>query len=108
MDFKPISKDEFNDSEQIRLANFCKKINLLGYQWILSNSDVKGRNSNNDFFDNLYSEYKISRVLARRNINANPQKRGELTELLITNFINTEQKEILDGTKPSIKIITTA
>ena len=41
--FNSYAKDEFDDSEQIRLTKFCDKINLLGYQWILSNSDVKGK-----------------------------------------------------------------
>lgn len=84
--FNSYAKDEFDDSEQIRLAHFCSKIDLLGYQWILSDSDIKGKNQNDDFFDNIYNRFNISRVLARRNINANPKKRGELTELLITNY----------------------
>jgi DNA adenine methylase len=83
--FNSYAKDEFDDNEQIRLAKFCKKIDLLGHQWILSNSDVKGKDPNDNFFDGLYSEFNIKRVLARRNINSNPNKRGELTELLITN-----------------------
>ncbi len=84
--FNSYAKDEFDDKEQIRLARFCKKIDLLGYNWILSNSDVKGKNPNDNFFDDLYSQFNIRRVLARRNINSNPYKRGKLTELLITNF----------------------
>jgi len=68
--FNSYAKDEFDDSEQIRLAQYCNKINSLGYNWILSNSDVKGKNPNDDFFDNIYNKFNISRVLARRNINA--------------------------------------
>ena len=83
--FNSYAKDEFDDKEQIRLAKFCEKIDLLGYQWILSNSDVKGKNPNDKFFDELYGKFNIRRVLARRNINSNPNKRGKLTELLITN-----------------------
>ena len=83
--FNSYAKDEFDDNEQIRLAKFCEKIDNLGYQWILSNSDVKGKNPHDNFFDDLYSKFNIKRVLARRNINSNPNKRGELTELLITN-----------------------
>jgi len=83
--FNSYAKDEFDDNEQIRLAKFCKKIDLLGHQWILSNSDVKGKNPDDNFFDELYSDFNIQRVMARRNINSNPNKRGELTELLITN-----------------------
>ena len=67
--FNSYAKDEFDDSEQIRLAKFCEKIDILGYQWILSNSDVKGKNPNDNFFDELYNKFDIKRVLARRNIN---------------------------------------
>ncbi len=83
--FTSYAKYEFNDNEQIRLANFCKKIDKLGYNWILSNSDVKGKNPNDNFFDDLFKDFQINRVLAKRSINANPNKRGQLTELLITN-----------------------
>jgi len=84
--FNSYAKDEFGDEEQIRLAKFCERLDSLGYKWILSNSDVKGKNPNNDFFDNLYQAFDISRVSARRNINSNPQKRGSLTELLVKNY----------------------
>jgi DNA adenine methylase len=63
----------------------------MGHQWILSNSDVKGKDMNDNFFDDLYSEFIINRVDAKRSINANPEKRGKLTELLITNTSNNQQ-----------------
>ncbi len=84
--FNSYAKDDFDDKEQIRLAKFCEKIDVLGYQWILSNSDVKGKNPDDNFFDELYNKFNIKRVLARRNINSNPNRRGILTELLITNI----------------------
>jgi len=83
--FNAYSKDEFNDDEQIRLKEFCDKLDKLDYKWILSNSDVKGKNPMYNFFDDLYANFNIFHVNARRNINANPNKRGQLTELLITN-----------------------
>jgi len=83
--FNSYAKEEFNDLEQIRLKHFCDRLNDKGYLWILSNSDVKSNDSSNDFFDNLYSEYHVERVWASRAVNANPDKRGKLTELLITN-----------------------
>ncbi|MCX6231145.1 MAG: DNA adenine methylase [Bacteroidetes bacterium] len=83
--FNSYAKDEFNDNEQIRLRDYCNKLDLRGYKWILSNSDVKGKDINDNFFDDLYSEFKIKRVDARRSINVNPDKRGALKELLITN-----------------------
>lgn len=83
--FNSYAKENFNDNEQIRLAEFCKKIDELGFKFILSNSDVKGENINNDFFDNLYKQFNIKRVYATRMVNSNAEKRGKLTELLITN-----------------------
>jgi len=83
--FNSYAKDEFNDDEQIRLKKFCDRLDILGHSWILSNSDVKGKNEEDNFFDDLYSNFIIKRVGAKRSINANPQKRGFLTELLITN-----------------------
>lgn len=89
--FNSYAKDDFNDSEQIRLKNFCSKLNALNYTWILSNSDVKSNDENDVFFDELYSDFNIQRVEARRNINVNPEKRGTLTELLITNQISNPE-----------------
>jgi DNA adenine methylase len=83
--FNSYAKDEFNDAEQVRLRDFCHKLDTLNHTWILSNSDVKGKDINDNFFDDLYSDFKIERVNAKRSINANPEKRGLLKELLITN-----------------------
>ena len=71
--FNSYAKDEFNDEELIRLRNFCSKLEKQGYKWMLSNSDVKGKDTNDNFFDEIYSEFSISRVKARRSINANPE-----------------------------------
>ena len=84
--FNAYAKGEFDDGEQIRLRNFCTKLDMLGYNWLLSNSDVKGKDLNDNFFDEIFSKFSILRVKAKRSINANPEKRGELNELLITNF----------------------
>lgn len=83
--FNSYAKDEFGDSEQVRLKNYCDKLDELGSKWMLSNSDVKGINPADDFFDDLFENYQINRVWAKRMINANPDKRGGLVELLITN-----------------------
>ncbi len=86
--FNSYSADVFNDDEQIRLRNFCSKLDALGHKWMLSNSDVKSINADDNFFDDIYSEFEIARVRAKRRINSNPEKRGELNELLITNYPN--------------------
>lgn len=83
--FNSYAKEAFNDDEQIRLGNFCKQIDSLGHSFMLSNSDVKGKNPEDNFFDDLYINFDIRRVFATRMVNANVEKRGRLTELLITN-----------------------
>ena len=89
--FNSYAKDEFNDNEQIRLKKFCSKLDILDHTWILSNSDVKGKDKNDNFFDDLYADFNIKRVEAKRSINANSEKRGKLTELLITNQVNNKE-----------------
>lgn len=84
--FNAYAKEDFGDNEQIRLRDFCKTLDVLDHKWLLSNSDVKGKDNNDNFFDDLYKEFNINRVFATRMINANPEKRGKLTELLITNY----------------------
>lgn len=92
--FNSYAKEDFNDKAQIRLSNFCKKIDVLGYDFVLSNSDVRGKNPNDDFFDDLYNQFNIKRVFATRMVNANAEKRGKLTELLISNQPSEEPENV--------------
>lgn len=84
--FNSYVKEAFDDNEQIRLKSFYSSLSAEGCREMLSNSDCKGRNSEDDFFDQLYKDFFIERVYAKRNINANAAKRGTLTELLIRNY----------------------
>lgn len=85
--FSSYVKEEFNDEEQTRLGNFAKEIGgRLGVYWMMSNSDCSAKNPEDLFFENMYGHYYINRVYAARAINANPAKRGKLTELVICNY----------------------
>jgi len=85
--FNSYAKEEFNDDEQIRLRDFCAKLHQMpNIKWMLSNSDCSARNPEDTFFERLYNDFNINRVQASRAINANPNKRGKLTELLIKNY----------------------
>ncbi len=84
--FNSYTKEAFNDDEQIRLRDFCNQIDKKGYKYILSNSDPKGKDMDDNFFDKLYEKHHIQRVLATRMINSDADKRGALTELLISNI----------------------
>ncbi len=83
--FTAYNTDVFDDNEQIRLAKFIDEINLSGAKIVLSNSDPKNLNEEDNFFDDLYKNYKINRVEASRAINSKGDKRGKINELLICN-----------------------
>ena len=84
--FTSYSENQFLDKEQIELAQFIDNIAKKGSTILASNSDPKNSNEEDNFFDNLYSNFDIERVSASRMINANPEKRGAINELLITNI----------------------
>lgn len=84
--FNAYVKEPFDDNEQRRLFSFFSMLSERGCQAMLSNSDCRGRNADDTFFDDLYRDFHIERVYAKRCINANPGKRGVLTELLIRNY----------------------
>lgn len=76
----------FDDHCQIQLAEFVEYIDDIGAKFILSNSDPKNTDDEDDFFDNLYSKYNIQRVLCDRYINRlSNDRRKCVTELLIYN-----------------------
>lgn len=91
--FNSYAKEAFNDDEQIRLKKYFDKLTTKHCLMMLSNSDCKGRNPEDTFFDDLYKDYIIERVYASRFVNANSEKRGKLPELLIRNYRETIHKE---------------
>ena len=84
--FTAYTENVFNDDAQIELAQFVEDMNKKGAKIVISNSDPKNSNTDDDFFDNIYSAHKIKRVEATRMINCNSKERGKIKELLISNF----------------------
>lgn len=84
--FTAYTESVFNDKEQIELAKFVEAMNERGAKIVVSNSDPKNSNSDDDFFDNIYSAQKIKRVDATRMINCKSEARGKIKELIISNF----------------------
>lgn len=84
--FTSYTPDNFDDRDQIRVKEFCDRIHQGGGQFILSNSDVKNSESDPYFFENLYKNYFIRTVKAKRSINCKGGRRGLISELLIDNF----------------------
>ena len=69
----------FNKSDQECLAQSCQHLDRIGAKFIASNSDT-------ELVHELYQQFNIRTVYAKRNINANGKKRGAVAEVLITNF----------------------
>ena len=86
--FTSYSKDGFDDTEQIRLRDFCDRISEAGAMFIASNSDPKVQKEEENFFDTIYSRYFIKRVSATRMINSNSNGRGCISEIMISNLAN--------------------
>lgn len=95
--FNDYAKETFNDDAQIRLKQFCDKLDRHGVDFMLSNSDCLGKDGKDRFFDDLFIDYKIERVWASRNVNAVASKRGKLTEIVVKNYHNqySYQRQIL-------------
>ncbi|MCQ2330115.1 MAG: DNA adenine methylase [Paludibacteraceae bacterium] len=96
--FNDYVQEAFNDRSQLRLKEYCDKVDEAGFKFMLSNSDGKGKNANDDFFDELYKKYFIKRVWASRSINSNPKKRGKLTEILVHNYVYTKANVYAENT----------
>ncbi len=83
--FTSYSENEFGDKQQIELGKFVDEISEKGAKVLISNSDPKNSDESDSFFDDLYSNYTIIRVSAKRMINSKATGRGNVNELLICN-----------------------
>lgn len=69
----------WNDNDQIRLREVCDELHLRGVRFLLSNSATP-------FILEQYRNYNIKIVKATRAINSDSTKRGEVDEVLISNY----------------------
>ena len=84
--FTSYNENEFGDQQQIELGHFIDEITEKGAKVVASNSDPKNADDNDNFFDDLYAEYKIERVSAKRMINSKAAGRGNINEIIICNW----------------------
>lgn len=104
--FTSYTKEDFNDDNQKELANFFYKLDLKNAKLMLSNSNPKNVNKDDNFFENIYKGFVINEVSAKRMINANAKGRGEISELLITNY--EEQSKWESQKNSTMKMIALA
>jgi DNA adenine methylase len=84
--FVAYSQNGFNDNNQRELAAFIRELHAQGAKVLLSNSDPKNANPNDNFFDDLYYGFSIGRINAKRMINCQADKRGDVTEIVVQNY----------------------
>lgn len=77
--FTGYNKGGFDRAEQARLKQCCDELNARGINFLLSNSAT-------DYIKDLYRDYSISIVEAKRAINSDASKRGAIEEVLIRNY----------------------
>ncbi|WP_333860465.1 DNA adenine methylase [Clostridium sp.] len=77
--FTGYAKGGFDRNEQTRLKLLCDKLNLKGVNFLLSNSST-------EFILDLYKDYNIEIIKAKRSINSNGDERGEVDEVLVRNY----------------------
>lgn len=84
--FTAYTENLFNDDSQKELARFVDEMHGRGAKLLISNSDPKNFDAEDNFFDDIYSAHNIKRVEATRMINCKGASRGKIKELLISNF----------------------
>ncbi|MGD0078455.1 MAG: DNA adenine methylase [Sedimentisphaerales bacterium] len=84
--FTSYAKNDFTEKDQIRLSNFCGRIRQKGARFLLSNSDPNNEDPKDNFFDRHYRGFTIATVKATRMINCIGSLRGQINELIITNY----------------------
>lgn len=78
-DFKRYNKEFFYKEDHERLAQMYNELNDKGCYVMLSNSDTP-------FTRELYNDWRIETVYAKRMINCDATKRGEIAEIIVTNY----------------------
>lgn len=77
--FTGYAKGGFDRQEQIRLRECCDQLNQRKIKFMLSNSAT-------DFIKEQYAAYHITTVKAKRAINSNAAKRGQVDEVVVRNY----------------------
>ncbi len=90
--FTAYSSSTFTETDQQRLADFCRDATSLGSRLMISNSDPDNIAPADTYFQDNYPGYRITRVYANRMVNCKADRRGKISELIIMNYpmINTE------------------
>lgn len=86
--FTSYTKDSFDDTEQMRLRDFCEQVAKHKSLFVASNSDPQNVDNEDNFFAHIYKRFSIKRVSASRMINSKGNGRGAISEIMISNVAN--------------------
>ncbi|MBE9012601.1 Dam family site-specific DNA-(adenine-N6)-methyltransferase, partial [Pseudanabaenaceae cyanobacterium LEGE 13415] len=78
--FTAYNRYSFSEAQQIQLRDVVAELSDRGVKVMLSNSDCP-------FIQELYKAFNVHTIYATRNINCNAEKRGKITEVLVTNYL---------------------
>jgi len=84
--FESYTAGGFGDDQQRELAACFTRLARRGVLVMLSNSDPRSSNPDDDFFDELYRDFSIHRVHATRMVNARATGRGRISEIVVTSW----------------------
>lgn len=84
--FNSYTEAGFGKEEQRRLAKVYKELSNKGCYVMLSNN-------NTTLIKELYKDFNIHIIEAKRSINSNGKKRGKVEEVIITNYKNDKELE---------------
>jgi len=101
--FNSYAKGGFTDDDQRRLAGFFRMCSEKSAKVMLSNSDPKNNDPDDNFFDDLYSDFSIERVAAKRMINSDAGSRGAINEIVVTNY-KPEIPEIVEESEQEMTV----
>lgn len=84
--FTSYSPTNFDAMEQQRLAKHCLELDQRESKLMISNSDPKNIDPEDQYFETTYPHFRITTLSANRMVNCKTDKRGKISELLITNY----------------------
>ena len=77
--FTGYARGGFSHDDQIRLRECCDDLDRRGIKFMLSNSAT-------DFIRDQYRQYRIKTVQAKRAVNSDATKRGQIDEVVVRNY----------------------
>jgi len=86
-DFTSYTDKDFSWEDQVRLKGVCDQLHERGVKFLLSNAGIASVRE-------LYRDYSLDEVDAKRAINSKGGKRGEVPEFLIRNYSSLKGEQL--------------